>query len=277
MWFCLELFAVVVPFITGLIYKTYNVVEVIIEQPTIQESIKLITIDVFNVFSPYVCRWMIAASVVFGCLGVSYKFNYKDMLYITNRSIALVHSLFVIVYSSKALLITNGDDLMLSSTELILLSYSTGYFIYDLIYMLCFEFSLPFICHHLIALGYVGIVAYTKNGLSYYSLLILLLAELTNPIHLMIDMCRKYKWDRVNNILFPLFTISFIFLRVICIPILTVKQHIWLHNYSSVHQHIINFWIGVSLLITFLNFYWANRINIIYWDKFFKEQLGNMD
>ena len=171
----------------------------------------------------HILQWGLYLSIIHFYLPFEsndYKYN-SCKLRISNNIVSLTHALGTIVGSAYLLYldtfnpINNFDSL--SNQIMTLMTFSASYFIYDLIMLMFTNIDILFILHHLLILM-VYCIALTYNYGEKFILLSIVWGEITNPLQITWSISRKLKYKKLENYVFPIFSISFIIVRTIILP-----------------------------------------------------------
>jgi len=152
------------------------------------------------------------------------KNNYKYTsikLRISINLVSLTHALGTIGGSAYLLYLDkinpkpNFDSL--SNEIMTLMTFSTSYFIYDLIMIMFTNIDILFILHHLLILG-VYWIAITYNYGYKFVILSIFWGEITNPLQITWRLTRALKYTKLEKYVFSVFSASFIMIRTIVLP-----------------------------------------------------------
>lgn len=134
------------------------------------------------------------------------------------------HSIGVLLLSGASLMMLPADDCFLPLHD-VLLSFSGGYFLNDLVVVTMIKADSRFVMHHLVALTAYSLFLYCRQGAFVLSWL-MFLGEITNPFQNICDMFRQgyymRKMMRLSVLQFQtiryFFCYFFILVRMVLIP-----------------------------------------------------------
>ena len=168
----------------------------------------------------HILQWGIYLSIVHCSVPFKHKNNYTKFV-ISNNLVSLTHALGTIAGSAYILYnnpsINNFDGL--DKNSLALLTFSSSYFIYDFIMMMFTNINILFILHHILILC-VYYIALKYNYSAKLVILSILWGEITNPLQIIWRLSTNLNYKKIENVIFPLFSSSFIVVRTIVVPLM---------------------------------------------------------
>ena len=151
--------------------------------------------------------------------------------------------------------------------------WSLGYFLFDTFYLFMHEFTREFFCHHAIIGGFLASCYHLNQG-AYYALLGLLVGEITNPVQLIWSFARKNKLTKLYNALSPIFTIYFVSVRCVVIPIVTAAMNYHLFYNSSVELQWKLVWMALGWGMNLVSWWWCYMLWLGYKKYFLKKSIA---
>ena len=169
---------------------------------------------------------------------------------------SMAHALTVIMLAGYALWTGPHWNDVNTSYQSQVTMWSLGYFLFDTIYLLTYEFSWEFLFHHLISAGFWSSCYYLNRG-GYYGMLGLLVGEITNPVQIIWSFARRNNLTKLYNALSPIFTKYFIVVRCIAIPIVTLMMnyHMWHSSTAPIGWRIT--WIIACWVMNCVSWWWC--------------------
>jgi hypothetical protein len=134
--------------------------------------------------------------------------------------------------------------------------WSLGYFLFDTLNILYRDFSWEFLFHHGCSSGF-WLSCYHLNRGGYYGMIAGLVGEITNPVQIVWSFARKNRLTKLYNLMSPIFTVYFISVRCLVIPVMTamMNYHMWYHSTAPVPWRY--FWIGTSWAMNVGSWIWC--------------------
>ena len=159
----------------------------------------------------------------------------NNSLIIISNLVSFTHAVFTIL---TTLYIILNQDLTLDNFDTektLIIHISASYFIYDCLFMLISKFSLMFFLHHLLILA-VYYITLTNNYGVKLIIYTLFWGEITNPLQISWFLSKYFKYEQIENYIFPVFSFNFILVRCIIMPythFILIKQMSYT-NYSLI-------------------------------------------
>jgi hypothetical protein len=168
----------------------------------------------------HILHWGIYLSIIRCSLPFKQQNNYTKF-FISSNLVSLTHALGTIGGSAYILYnnpsINNFDGL--DKNSLALITFSSSYFIYDLIIMMFTNINILFILHHLLILM-VYYITITYNYSAKFVILSIFWGEITNPLQITWRLSNKLNYKKLENFVFPVFSFNFIIVRTIVVPLM---------------------------------------------------------
>lgn len=147
--------------------------------------------------------------------------------FFSSRIVGFLHAL-TCTYYTFCIYETPSEQWTLHNTSLqtAAMANSMGYFLYDLVYLLAFEWSAVFVAHHVGLLAVLGVsCALHINGFS--TMILMGTAEMINPVYQILNILRKARYTYAHNALFVVNTFLFFVNRILVMPFLMGVHMVW--------------------------------------------------
>ena len=149
-----------------------------------------------------------------------YKYN-SFKIRLSSNLVSLTHALVTIGGSAYLLYLDKLNPInnfyCLTNEVMALMSFSSSYFIYDLIMMMFTNIDIIFFLHHLLILMVYWITISYDYGTKFI-LLTIFWGEITNPLQITWRISRALNYKKLEKYVFPLFSVSFIIVRTAILP-----------------------------------------------------------
>jgi len=162
----------------------------------------------------YIISWILYLFFVHNVIRF-YIPNYDDYT-ISSIIVSLTHALTTILYSGYIINNYLEND-SFNSYQYHLINISTGYFVYDAIFMCIHHFSLMFFLHHILIL-FVYYVATSYELGAKLVIYTLFWGEITNPLQISWYLSKYLNYNKIRDYVFPIFSFNFILVRCLIMP-----------------------------------------------------------
>jgi hypothetical protein len=178
---------------------------------------------------------------------------------LSSSFVSLTHAMVTMLYSGYIIKYDMiGNDIhTFNQNQLMLIKISAGYFVYDTLFMLFNNISAMFLFHHMLILCVYYLTTSYNIGSSLITYTIFW-GEITNPLQITWYVSKYLKNHALENYMFPVFSFTFILIRMFVIP-----YYHYILLYNSILELSTYYEIALLILVfigDLASLFWINTI-----------------